>query len=319
MDKNNQGLSAQSITSFFQEEGYQAKLVHGEERSWIESATLGMKFRIYIYSPIREDGETLYQNFMFDAGHMFTLATRVDHVMDLCNRFNAEFRFLKAFVITENGGGYVCLQLDEMFGAYGREKLVHSFGFYQRGLELFIERIIRSSAFQGDKVADKHNAAIACMSGSDMAPERGVALYREAAHEGFAGSQNNLGDLYETGKWVPSSSLLAAYWYARSAERGEPTAYLSLATLLEANACDEEMLVEAMKFAILAVNELPEGKRKNTATNTFNSLEERLSEERISEANMLSESWVPLYNERRRMSEMASLEAHETKKVQLLN
>lgn len=319
MDKNNQGMSIQSIVSFFQEEGFQAKLVHGEERSWIESAMLGMKFRMYLYSPIREEGETRYQNFMLDAGRIFGLATKINNLIDLCNSFNAEYRFLKTYVMIENGGGFVCLQLDEVFGENGREKLVDTFGFYQRGIELFTDRIIRSSAFNGDKVTEKHNEAITCLSNTNINPEKGIALYREAANGGFAGSQNNLGDLYENGRWVPSSKIYAAYWYARSAERGEPTAYLSLASLLAENACDQEMLLEAMKFAILALNELPDGERKTSAMQVYRTIEGRLTEEQVSDAMKLSESWMPLFMERRRMNEAAGLEGYQTKQVQLLN
>jgi uncharacterized protein with HEPN domain len=50
---------------------------------------------------------------MFDTGYGISLATRVDLLMRSCNRFNHEFRFFKTFVITDEDGGYVGLQMDE--------------------------------------------------------------------------------------------------------------------------------------------------------------------------------------------------------------
>ena len=319
MDKNNKGIAIQSIINFLQDEGYKAKLVHGKERSWIESAMIGVKFRLYLYTPSCIDGETVYDNFMFDAGYLFGLNINVDKLTDLCNSFNAEYRFLKTYVTLEESGGFVCLQLDGTFGEYSIDRLTFIFNFYQQGIELFHERIIKSAIFRGDKVTDKHNEAIGYLIGSNKNPDKGLVLYREAANEGFAGSQNNLGDLYEVGKWLPSSKLYAAYWYARSAERGEPTAYLSLANLLSENACDENMLIEAMKYAILAFDELPEGERKSSARATYKNIEAKLTEEQISDAMQLSEKWMPLYFERRRMNESASLEGHQVKEIQLLN
>jgi len=62
--------------------------------------------------------------------------------------------------------------------------------------------------------------------------EDAARLYRQSADLGFAGAQNNLGDMYEAGQGVPKSEKAAIHWYTRAAERGEPTAYLSLASLL---------------------------------------------------------------------------------------
>jgi TPR repeat protein len=99
----------------------------------------------------------------------------------------------------------------------------------------------------------------------DKGTTEAVRLYWHSAQAGFAGAQNNLGDLYELGKGVPASEGFAIYWYARAAERGEPTAYFSLATILAKGNPDSGQLVEAMKFAILAVEKLPGKKNRQRA------------------------------------------------------
>ena len=122
-------------------------------------------------------------------------------------------------------------------------------------------------------------------------------LYRNAAHMGFAGAQNNLGDKYETGLGVPKDPKMALYWYTRSAERGEPTAYLSLATMLSESSQDPETLVEAAKFAELARINLPDGKNKNKAEGLVTALTQRLSESDRYRVVILVKRWIPLYQE----------------------
>ena len=133
--------------------------------------------------------------------------------------------------------------------------------------------------------------------------EEVVRLYRLAADEGFAGAQNNLGDMYEDGSGVPANDKFAVYWYARAAERGEPTAYFSLSTLLPINTNDENVLIEALKFGILAVDGLPEGKNKLAAKANLRSIASRLPRLAIDRAIELAEAWEPLYQEKSLMGD----------------
>lgn len=127
--------------------------------------------------------------------------------------------------------------------------------------------------------------------------ECAARLYLEAAHLGFAGAQNNLGDLYERGISITQSDVSAVYWYTRAAERGEPTAYLSLATILSRVASDEATLVEAFKFSILARLMLPDGGNKDLAQLLQGMLMERLSEQARDTAYELVKAWEPLFQE----------------------
>ena len=137
--------------------------------------------------------------------------------------------------------------------------------------------------------------------GQDM----GVAaqLYRQSAVLGFAGAQNNLGDLYETGEGVPRNDKAAIYWYTRAAERGEPTAYLSLSSLLAEGTADKEVFVEALKYALLAKNFLREGSNKAAAELQSKTLKAKLAEADIERAVELATRWMPLYQEEHLLSD----------------
>lgn len=314
-----QGVSCEAVAAFFQEEGYRAKICKTEERTWIESGLVGLKFRLHFYSPIEAETEICYRTYMFDAGYSMSLGSKVGRLAVLCSEFNAEYRFLKAFVVPQDDGGYIALQMDESVGLDGLSGFKRAFDFYCRGIELFQKKVIETSAYFGDRGPEYHNDAFECLKDTIPDPEKAVALYLKAAQLGFAGSQNNLGDLYEQGRELPFSEIYATYWYARAAERGEPTAYFSLAMLLERVAKDGYMLIEAMKYALLAIRHLPDGKNKDKAQKTFEKLEEKMNEAQLQEARKLMEVWEPLYQERRLMGDSSEDQSEKITSPSLLN
>lgn len=130
-----------------------------------------------------------------------------------------------------------------------------------------------------------------------------VKLYWHSAQAGFAGAQNNLGDLYERGSRVQPNDAFAIYWYVRAAERGEPTAYLSLATILSEGNPDNAQLVEALKFAILAATELPGEQNRRRAEEAKRAIEKRLSHGSRDLALELAGKWRPLFQEKNIMGD----------------
>ena len=130
-----------------------------------------------------------------------------------------------------------------------------------------------------------------------------MRLYSINAREGYAGSLNNLGDLYEKGMEVEQNELVAVYLYTRAAERGEPTAYLSLATLLCAQSDDRSVLMEAAMFAALAKQQLPPGTNKAIATATLETLTQILDEEDMDQSLVMAAGWKPLYQEPLKMKD----------------
>lgn len=147
------------------------------------------------------------------------------------------------------------------------------------------------------------NMALQIRWGPNPSLSEVVRLYRESAADGYAGAQNNLGDLYEAGEGVKRNEKFAVYLYTRAAERGEPTGYLSLATFLIEGADDDAILIEALKFALLAERYLPEGQNKKTAATAIRHIALRLSADQRRAATELAASWRPLYQERYLMSD----------------
>lgn len=153
------------------------------------------------------------------------------------------------------------------------------------------------------KAIQAFHTAIKKLSGADASDDAAARLYAQAADSGYAGAQNNLGDFYETGKGVPKNERLALYWYVRAAERGEPTAYLSLAALLQLQTTDKNALSEALKFAILAYTTLPEGANKMLAQNLTVTISAQLSDAEKTRALELANRWTPLYQEEHLMGD----------------
>ena len=147
------------------------------------------------------------------------------------------------------------------------------------------------------KAVDDYNAAVQrTVKARGKADRQVVDLYTSASRLGFAGAQNNLGDLYETGNGVNQDIPTAIYWYTRAAERGEPTAYYSLSSVLGKSA-DPDVLVEALKFAILANTHLPDGSNKAGALELVKDISDRIPPSYRMIALELAKKWVPLYQE----------------------
>jgi hypothetical protein len=122
-------------------------------------------------------------------------------------------------------------------------------------------------------------------------------LYQKSADLGFAGAQNNLGDHYERGQVVPQSDVGAVFWYTRAAERGEPTAYLGLASILGNCEAGDELLIEALKYAVLAKALLPDGGNKDLAVVLEGLIAAKLSGKAQAELSNRILNWEPLMQE----------------------
>ena len=133
--------------------------------------------------------------------------------------------------------------------------------------------------------------------GENPDPAEAFRLYQASADLGFAGAQNNLGDYYERGQVVPQTDVGAVYWYTRAAERGEPTAYLGLASVLGNSDAGDDLLTEALKYAFLAKELLPEGGNKDLATVLQGLIAAKLSRSSHDEFIQRVKNWEPLFQE----------------------
>jgi TPR repeat protein len=112
---------------------------------------------------------------------------------------------------------------------------------------------------------------------------------------GFSGSQNNLGDMYETGEGLPKSGGDAIYWYTRSALQGEPTAYLSLGSCFAEGFGVRRDLVEAYFWLTLAVRELGAGSNQDAAAKQLKEIEKAMTASQVAEAKSKADQFKPYY------------------------
>jgi TPR repeat protein len=148
-----------------------------------------------------------------------------------------------------------------------------------------------------DHAIELYSSALKKHFGDDKDLAGAVGLYRQSANLGFSAAHNNLADCYQKGEHVPQSDAVALYWATRAAERGEPTAYLGVASILFRNAVDHETATEALKFAALARYYLPSGGNKDMATVLEHLLVHSLPKSFIASAYELAAAWEPLYQE----------------------
>ena len=91
---------------------------------------------------------------------------------------------------------------------------------------------LQSAAAQGRASATSLLAWIYIREGTSESLSQALRLYQSAAEAGDFTAQNNLGELFETGRGVEKQPALAFGWYRRSAEGGFAPGQFNLARLL---------------------------------------------------------------------------------------
>jgi len=296
-------LTPGRVAERLQEAGYRGKISAVNERTWIDSGAHGWNFDINFYPDNIPEQPAACRSMMFD----LTLGPYPQRDSDLlykvCNEFSQDVRFAKAFVIHRDTDKLTCMQMDTLgVGGISDELIDSAISVFTSLIADFVNRLRHATQQRHDYIS-YHDEALKAVWGEEKEIDRAFSLYTIAAHGGFAGSQNNLGDMYERGYGCSESPLAAMFWYARSAERGEPTAYLSIASLLIEHENSSDILVTAAFFAMLAVERLPDGKNKLSAEDALETLSKKLSSEEFSRARELASRWKPLFQERRLMGD----------------
>ena len=181
------------------------------------------------------------------------------------------------------------IQLDETYDR-AREALK------QGNSELAI-KLLRQAAVTGHLFA-MHDLALHLRAGTIVPKDYAAAArwYRRAAEWGgwgFAGSQNNLGDMYEKGRGVSKSLGDAIYWYTRAALQGEPTAYLSLGECFADGIGVTKDLIEAHFWLSLAAKNLHEGTNRASAMSKLQEIEKFMLTEHIESAKAKVNAYTP--------------------------
>ncbi len=302
-------LTPTSIAESLRDMGYQGKLHQTEDAVFIESSTYGLQFFVYCLSAKGDDvtaASDPCDAIRFYGGWDDLPHYEDRHLSEFVNWFNQSKRYGKVYRL--NRGSRVCLRVEaewltrdgicpETFARFARI----FFNLYN----VVSEALGKIRSVDTEEIYRRHNQALGCIHGHQANKALAAELYRENSDAGYAGSQNNLGDLYERGEGVSRNLAYATYWYTRAAERGEPTAYLSLAEVLCSSAQhgDVDLWVDAGKFALLAAESLPDGRNKASANRLIGLVSNQLSEEDWARATELARTFYPLYQEQAQMQD----------------
>jgi len=111
---------------------------------------------------------------------------------------------------------------------------------------------LQPAAAQGRVSAISVLAWLYASEGTTESLSRASDLYRTAAEAGDFAAQNNLGELYETGRGVSREPAQALGWYRKSAESGFAPAQFNLARLLAFGIGTERDSAAAREWAVKA-------------------------------------------------------------------
>lgn len=295
IDAENQPVTVTRIALLMQEMGYRGKVIHGDDWCWVESATNGNKFSIYSFSTDLADPNSQARSIQFDGGWGGLSAFDARRFLMVCNRFNHAWRYAKATVLSNNDRYSLSVKLDHYCPNGLTDKEFYAVA--DMYIQLIEDMIKRTADVEDDALKallERHNEAVGLMWGTESDPEQALSIYLANARFGYGGSMNSLGDLYEHGAEVGQSASAATYFFARAAERGQPSAYYGLARILSGAAVDEAISVEAAKYALLAARDLPEGQSKHSAEMLRDELMRKLGAEAQKTALNLAEDWMPL-------------------------
>lgn len=283
--------------------GYRGREYLADGYSYVESASSGKTFHLLCYdSQSNALTEVSAEATLVRFACSWTVTDEFDEtkIRILCNWFNSERPFSKSYVRQGSEDMLAVLEADLfVLDGMSQDAFKHQLSTFIRQLETFNNQLPRCMTVPKSQLVENHNKALSFLhtdSDTDQI-EEAIRLYRYNAHLGFAGSQNNFGDLFEQGDIVAKDLLVAMYWYARSSERGEPTAYYSIASLLAKSTQNPDALVLAAQYSILAMKELPDGKNKAAAIQLCDTLKEMMSVELFEYAQGLAENYQPMHDE----------------------
>jgi uncharacterized protein len=123
-----------------------------------------------------------------------------------------------------------------------------------------------------------------------------MSWYFQAASQGLAAAQNNLGFMLATGEGgVPTNYDDALKWYRKAAGQGLAVAQFSLGVMYQNGQGVPQDLVQAHKWASLAVAGFPpsETETRNRAVSVRDLVAGKMTSAEIAEAQRLAREWKP--------------------------
>ncbi len=117
--------------------------------------------------------------------------------------------------------------------------------------------------------------------------------YRQAAEQGDADAQYNLGVMYNDGQGVAQDYAEAVRWYRRAAEQDDAAAQVALGVMYGKGHGMPQDYVQAHMWYNLAVSRLPSGENRDRAVNNREIAAAKLTAAQIAEAQRLAGDWKP--------------------------
>ena len=159
---------------------------------------------------------------------------------------------------------------------------------YDRGEYAMALRLLRPLAEQGDANA-QFIVGLSYSEGEGLPQHYREALkwFRKAAEQGLAEAQSELGKIYYDGPSVLQNNAEAAKWYFKAAEQGDADAQNNLGYMYaNGKGLPREFVSAHMWFNLAAASGNAAG-----VTNR-DILAERMSSERITEAQRMAREWM---------------------------
>ncbi len=157
---------------------------------------------------------------------------------------------------------------------------------------------VREAADQGD--AEAQNDLGGMYANGDRVPQddaQAVAWFRKAADQGNADAQNNLGGMYDNGRGVPQDDAQAVAWYRQAADQGNAFAQANLGVMYANGEGVPQDDVEAHRWLSLATSRATGDRQKEYAA-TLDELAEALTPAQIAEAQKRAADWQAAFEQR---------------------
>jgi uncharacterized protein len=151
--------------------------------------------------------------------------------------------------------------------------------------------MVSEAAEQGFAMAES-NIGTMYIYGRGVPQDFGEAMrwYHKAADQGLALGQFNIGAMYLNGKGVPRDYSEAVKWYQKAADQGLADAQYNLGMMYRDGLGAEQNYVRAHKWYSLAAANFPASETENRTRNRDN-IAAKMNPAQIVEAEKLAHEW----------------------------
>ena len=152
---------------------------------------------------------------------------------------------------------------------------------------------VRNAADQGNASA-QFNLGVMYADGQGVPQDHGEAAkwYRKAADQGNASAQFNLGVVYANGQGAPQDYGEAAKWYRKAADQGNASAQFNLGVVYANGQGAPQDYVLAYMWINLAAAASTDTEKK--VAEARDSIASKMTPEQVADAQRLAREWKPI-------------------------